>query len=126
MASIRGRDTAPELRLRSALHRMGLRYRLCRMDLPGRPDIVFVRQRIAIQVRGCFWHQHKKCESDRQPRTNLAYWKPKLEGNVRRDKENDKFLRALGWSVIVVWECELKKTENIEHMSNYIARRLEK
>ena len=113
MARIKGRDTKPELRLRSALHRMGLRFRVCRKDLPGKPDVVFPRHRLAVQVRGCFWHQHDGCRAGRLPASNLDYWRPKLEGNVRRDTEKDEALRALGWRVLVVWECELKTDEDV-------------
>lgn len=113
MAKIKGRDTKPELRLRSALHRMGLRFRVCRKDLPGKSDVVFPRHRLAVQVRGCFWHQHAGCAAGRLPRSNLDYWRPKLEGNVRRDAEKDEALRTLGWRVLVVWECELKTDENV-------------
>lgn len=113
MAKIKGRDTKPELRLRSALHRMGLRFRVCRKDLPGKPDIVFPRHRLAVQVRGCFWHQHEGCRAGRLPASNLDYWRPKLEGNVRRDAEKDEALRALGWRVLVIWECELKSDDEV-------------
>ena len=113
MARIRGRDTKPEMELRSALHRMGLRFRVCRRDLPGRPDIVFPRQKLAVQVRGCFWHQHVGCPAGRLPASRLEYWRPKLEGNVRRDAEKDGALVALGWRLLVVWECELKGTKAV-------------
>ena len=85
-----------------------MRFRVCRKDLPGKPDIVFPRHRVAVQVRGCFWHQHPECRAGRLPTSRLEYWRPKLEGNVRRDGEKDEALRTLGWCVIVVWECELK------------------
>lgn len=107
MSRIKGRDTEPEIRLRSALHRAGLRFRVCRTDLPGRPDVVFVRQRLAVQVRGCFWHQHPNCKGGRIPRSNVGYWKPKLERNVKRDAEKDAALCNLGWRVLIVWECEI-------------------
>jgi len=113
MARIKGRDTKPELRLRSALHRMGLRFRVCRKELPGKPDVVFPRQKLAVQVRGCFWHQHEGCAAGRLPKSNLDYWRPKLEGNVSRDANKDEALRALGWRVLVVWECELKTDEDV-------------
>lgn len=113
MARIKGRDTGPEMRLRSVLHKARFRFRVCRRDLPGKPDIVFPRQRLAVQVRGCFWHQHEDCSAGRLPRSNLEYWQPKLEGNVRRDAEKDNALRALGWSVLVIWECELKDEEQL-------------
>ena len=113
MSRIKGRDTKPEVRLRSALHRAGFRFRVCRTDLPGRPDIVFPRQKLAIQVRGCFWHQHKDCGGDRMPGSNLDYWRPKLEKNIRRDAEKDEALRELGWSVMIVWECEITAQEGV-------------
>jgi len=97
MSRIKGRDTKPEIQLRSALHRAGLRFRVCRTDLPGRPDIVFPRQKLAIQVRGCFWHQHEACGGARVPGSNSDYWRPKLERNVLRDAAKDAELRGLGW-----------------------------
>lgn len=114
MSRIKGRDTKPEVQLRSALHRAGLRFRVCRTDLPGRPDIVFPRQLLAVQVRGCFWHQHADCGSARMPGSNLAYWRPKLQRNVRRDAEKDAELRRLGWRVLVVWACEIKAPAGVE------------
>lgn len=124
MSRIKGRDTKPEVRLRSALHQAGLRFRICRMDLPGRPDIVFPRQKLAIQVRGCFWHQHKDCGGGRIPRSNLDYWRPKLQRNVQRDAEKDAELRRLGWQVLVVWECETRGSADVEETVGRIAREL--
>ena len=124
MARIKGRDTKPELLLRSALHRMGLRFRVCRKDLPGKPDVVFPRHRLAVQVRGCFWHQHQGCRAGRLPASNLDYWRPKLEGNVRRDAEKDEALKALGWRVLVVWECELKSDEGVLRRAEEVRRAL--
>lgn len=114
MSRIKGRDTKPEVRLRSALHRAGLRFRVCRTDLPGRPDIVFPRQRLAIQVRGCFWHQHEDCGGARVPGSNQDYWLPKLQRNVQRDAKKDAELRGLGWRVLVVWECEMRAPSDVE------------
>ena len=107
MARIRSRDTKPEKLLRTALYRRGLRYRLCRGDLPGTPDIVFLSKKFAIQVRGCFWHQHLGCRHCRVPKSNLDYWEAKLSRTVERDRKNDKALVDLGWDLRVVWECEL-------------------
>jgi len=108
MSRIKGRDTKPEVRLRSALHKAGLRFNVCRVDLPGRPDIIFPRRMLAIQVRGCFWHQHESCGSRRIPKSNIDYWHNKLERNVRRDAEKDVELQNLGWQLIIVWECEIR------------------
>lgn len=124
MSRIKGRDTKPEVRLRSALHRAGLRFRVCRTDLPGRPDIVFPRQKLAIQVRGCFWHQHEDCGGARMPGSNLEYWRPKLQRNVRRDAEKDAALRELGWRVLVVWECEIDTQSSVSDVVDTVARRL--
>jgi len=108
MRAIRRVDTAPELRLRRALHAAGLRYRVdLQVDLPGarvRPDIVFTRRRVAVFVDSCFWHQ---ClEHGRLPKTNQWYWTPKLERNVQRDRRADDALLAAGWSVVRAWEHE--------------------
>ena len=106
MSQIRSRDTKPELLLRSALHRLGHRFRLCRRDLPGTPDIVFVSDRLAVQVRGCFWHQHPGCRHARIPETRRDYWEPKFLRTVQRDAANDRAIQSAGWELIVVWECE--------------------
>lgn len=124
MSRIKGRDTKPEVRLRSALHRAGLRFRVCRNDLPGRPDIVFPGPRLAIQVRGCFWHQHEGCPAGRMPASNLSYWRPKLERNSRRDAEKDEALRADGWRLMVVWECELKSVKDVLKIVHRVSRQI--
>lgn len=124
MAKIRCRDTQPELRLRSALHKLGLRFRVCRKDLPGKPDIVLPRHRLAIQVRGCFWHQHD-CGGGRLPKSNLDYWQPKLARNVERDRAKDLALAALGWRVKVVWECELKGDDAVRKVAEALAAELD-
>lgn len=124
MSKIKGRDTKPELRLRSALHRAGLRFRVCRKDLPGKPDVVFPKQKVAVQVRGCFWHQHEGCLAGRLPKSNLDYWRPKLEGNSKRDAEKDAALRALGWRVLVIWECELKSDDDVANAVEVIRTEL--
>jgi DNA mismatch endonuclease, patch repair protein len=107
MAAIKAKDTAPEMAVRRALHAMGYRFRLHRRDLPGRPDVVLPRHRVVILVHGCFWHQHPDpaCPLRRSPKANTGYWGPKLARNVARDASNEEALRALGWRVLVVWEC---------------------
>lgn len=107
MSRIRGRDTAPERRVRSLLHRQGFRFTLRRRGLPGKPDIVLPRWRTVIFVHGCFWHRHQGCKNAVIPKTRTAFWQRKLQGNVARDEANALRLEALGWNVIVVWECEL-------------------
>ena len=108
MSRIRGRDTGPEIAVRSTLHRLGFRFRLHRRELPGRPDIVLPRLQIAILVHGCFWHQHTGCRFAYQPRTNVAFWTHKLISNVLRDRANIRKLRAIGWRVLIVWECQIR------------------
>jgi DNA mismatch endonuclease (patch repair protein) len=108
MSRIRGRNTGPELRLRSLLHRAGFRFRIHAKKLPGRPDIVLPKYRTAIFVHGCFWHRHPGCRNATMPSTRAEFWQEKLDGNVRRDARNQAALEANGWTVITVWECELK------------------
>jgi len=104
MSRQRSRDTTPELKLRRALHRRGIRYRLHVIDLPGRPDIVLVRPGIAVFVDGCFWH---RCPSHGVlPKANAAWWLAKLSANTERDRRNDQDLVKLGWDVRRVWEHE--------------------
>lgn len=107
MSSIRSKNTTPEIRFRRQLFRVGLRYGLHSINLPGHPDIVLRSKRIVIQIRGCFWHQHL-CRDGHIPKTKRDYWAPKLARNVARDLANDAALRALGWHVIIVWECEIR------------------
>lgn len=108
MSRIQGRNTGPEIRLRSLLHRAGFRFRLHVRDLPGRPDIVLPRYRTAIFVHGCFWHRHPGCRNSTMPSTRRDFWKKKFEENVKRDDRNRNALEDAGWSVAVVWECELE------------------
>ncbi|MHB8377211.1 MAG: very short patch repair endonuclease [Dehalococcoidia bacterium] len=106
MAAIRSRDTRPEVTVRSAVHRAGFRFSLHRRTLPGRPDLVLARYGVAVLVHGCFWHGHS-CPDGHLPRTNVAYWGPKIAGNMARDARNVEALKALGWDVIVIHECSL-------------------
>lgn len=107
MRRIKSKDTKPERIMRSGLHRLGYRFRIHRNDLPGKPDIVLPRYRTVIFVHGCFWHQHTECRRGRLPRTKEGYWSRKLNRNVERDAQHQVTLQALGWSVLVVWECEI-------------------
>jgi len=116
MSRIRGKDTAPELRVRRYLHSRGLRFRLHVKDLPGRPDMVFPRYRTALFVHGCFWHQHPGCTHAVMPTSNTEFWKSKLEGNVLRDHRQASVLESLGWRVLFVWECEVRDSERLERL----------
>jgi DNA mismatch endonuclease (patch repair protein) len=111
MAAVKGRDTTPELRLRRALHAMGLRYRLGGAGLPGRPDLVLPRRRAAIFVHGCFWHRHPGCRHATTPASRRDYWLPKFERTMARDAEALAALAALGWRRAVIWECALRPRE---------------
>jgi DNA mismatch endonuclease (patch repair protein) len=108
MSRIRGKDTTPELLVRSALHRMGYRFRLHRKDLPGRPDIVLSRYNTVVFVHGCFWHRHPGCSQAYTPKSRLSFWQNKFNQNVERDAAVSAELQRQGWKVVVVWECEVK------------------
>jgi len=111
MSRIRGKDTKPELIVRSLVHQMGYRFRLHRKDLPGKPDLVLPGHRKIIFVHGCFWHMHR-CRYGRvTPKTNADFWQAKREGNVERDRRNRKSLKADGWEVLTVWECWIRHPE---------------
>ncbi|MCA0016096.1 very short patch repair endonuclease [Mesorhizobium sp. B292B1B] len=117
MARIHGRNTKPEMVVRRLLYRMGYRYRLHRADLPGKPDIVFGKRKKAIFIHGCFWHRHRDpaCRLARLPKSRLDFWGPKLSANAERDALKQDTLRRLGWNVLVVWECELRQSEQLEN-----------
>ena len=111
MRRIRKIDTLPELRVRRAAHALGFRFRLHRRDLPGSPDLVFPRLHKAIWVHGCFWHQHPGCRLARQPKSRLDYWLPKLKRNQNRDAKARAAIIEQGWTVLVIWECEVPTQE---------------
>lgn len=113
MSRIKGRDTKPEIQIRSMLHRMGLRFRLHRAELPGKPDIVLVGRRTVVFVHGCFWHRHGRCRFAYSPKSRKAYWSRKFAKNVERDQAQRKSLQASGWKTVVVWECELRDEARI-------------
>lgn len=105
----------PELAVRRLVYSLGFRFRLHRDDLPGKPDLVFAKKRKVIFVHGCFWHRHPApaCKDSRAPRSNTDYWKPKLDRNVERDAQAVDLLKAQGWSVLTIWECETKHLPNV-------------
>lgn len=108
MSRIKGQNTLPELLVRSLLHRAGLRFRLHRHDLPGKPDIVMPRHRIVVFVHGCFWHRHPGCRLATTPKSRPEFWQLKFRENVRRDRRAIAKLSTLGWRVIIIWECETR------------------
>jgi len=113
MSRVKGRDTKPEILVRSVVHGMGYRFRVHRKDLPGNPDIVLPKHGKVIFVHGCFWHGHKRCPRSKRPSSNKRFWNRKLDGNIERDKRFQRKLRRTGWKVLVVWQCETKKPERL-------------
>lgn len=106
MRAVGREDTTPELSVRRIAHKLGFRFRLHRKDLPGSPDIIFPKHRLCLFVHGCFWHRHHGCRKATTPKSNAAFWMDKFARNVERDARKVKALRALGWKVAVVWECQ--------------------
>ncbi|ENX45945.1 hypothetical protein F886_01383 [Acinetobacter sp. NIPH 542] len=113
MASVKSRDTKPEIQIRHMLHRMGFRYRLHVNHLPGKPDMVFPKYRAVIQVNGCFWHAHG-CAKSKLPKTRVEFWREKIGKNKERDKMNIEKLIIQGWRVLVWWECNTKNSEKFK------------
>lgn len=113
MARVHAQDTSPEIVVRRLLHKLGYRYRLYSPDLPGKPDLVFRSRRKVVFVHGCFWHQHDACSKARRPSTHTDYWLPKLSRNRQRDVENLRTLERLGWSALVIWQCELRNIDDV-------------
>ncbi len=113
MSRIKGKNTKPELKVRKYLHAQGFRYNLHGKykgsTLPGKPDIVLPKYKTVIFMHGCFWHAHKDCKYFKLPKTNAQFWKDKIYGNKARDEKHQHELKEMGWKVIVIWECELKK-----------------
>lgn len=111
MSAIKGRDTSPEMVVRKALFARGFRYRLHVAGLPSKPDVVLPKHRSVVFVNGCFWHRHEGCKYATTPKNNSDFWTKKLAGNVERDRLNFEKLNAMGWNVVIVWECDLKKKD---------------
>ena len=112
MQAVGTKNTGPEMKVRRILHALGLRFRLHRKDLPGKPDIVLPRHRKVIFVHGCFWHAHG-CAKGQPPKSPPDYWLPKLARNVERDRTKKEQLESLGWQVLVLWQCEIKESEQL-------------
>jgi len=126
MSRIKGRNTKPEIQLRSLLHQAGYRFTVNATNnrkLPGRPDIVLPKYKTIIFVHGCFWHRHEGCKEATTPKSHTAFWKDKFAKNVARDKSNIEELKALGWNVIVVWECEIKRLKTLNALNALILLR---
>lgn len=123
MSGIRGKDTQPEVRLRSALHRRGLRFRVHRRDLPGRPDIVFPSKQSVVLVHGCFWHRHPACRFATTPSTRPEFWAEKFAKNVERDLRDQERLQKLGWRSFTAWECQIR--ENVDTVARNVSEWLQ-
>jgi len=123
MSRIKGKDTKPELAVRSLLYKMGYRFRVHRKDLPGKPDIVLPKYNTLIFVHGCFWHRHKGCKYTYTPKSRVRFWKEKFAGTIKRDREHQRQLKELGWEVHVIWECETSVLETLEKRVNSIFRK---
>lgn len=113
MRRVKGKDTGPELTVRRALHALGRRFSLHRKDLPGKPDIVLAKDRLAIFVHGCFWHRHENCPRTSMPSTREEFWEAKFTRTVERDAKQQAALRAIGWRAEVIWECETRDGDRL-------------
>jgi DNA mismatch endonuclease (patch repair protein) len=122
MSRIRSGNTEPERKVRSILHRLGYRFRLHRRDLPGSPDIVLPKHRLAIFVHGCFWHRHG-CSYTYTPKSRQDFWLKKFSGNTRRDRISQKALQNLAWNVAVIWECETQNGVSLAKTLQYLIRK---
>jgi DNA mismatch endonuclease (patch repair protein) len=116
MSKIRAKDTKPELAVRSLLHRLGFRFRIHVRRLPGCPDIVLPKLRTVVLVNGCFWHRHKNCKFAYSPKSRQIFWEDKFKANVLRDRQRQRDLRRLGWTVRVVWECQVREVANLDKL----------
>ena len=121
MSRIRGKNTKPEILVRKGLHARGFRFRIHNKSLPGSPDIVLPKYGVAIMVNGCFWHGHKGCRYATKPKTNVEFWEAKIARNRHRDEVTNAHLEALGWTVITIWECELRNLSMLENRLNILA-----
>ncbi|HEY2860171.1 MAG TPA: very short patch repair endonuclease [Terracidiphilus sp.] len=113
MRSVKQKDTGPEMIVRKLLYSLGLRYRLHRRNLPGSPDVVFVSKKVAVFIHGCFWHRHADCKRVTTPKANADFWRGKFERNMERDRDNEANLKAMGWRVLVIWECETRDLKKL-------------
>jgi len=124
MSAIRGKNTKPEILVRKGLHVRGFRFRLQDRRLPGRPDIVLPKYGVAIMVNGCFWHGHKGCRYATKPKSNVEFWETKIARNRHRDEVMTAHLEALGWTVITIWECELRTSSQLDDRLNTFAEEI--
>lgn len=124
MSRVRQRGTAAELQIQQVLQELGFAFRANAEDLPGSPDVVILKQKLALFVHGCFWHRHAGCKASTTPKSNTEFWRDKFERNRARDRRKAAQLRRLGYSVLVVWECQTKKAEGLERVARRIENKL--
>ncbi|MCY2968641.1 MAG: DNA mismatch endonuclease Vsr [Planctomycetota bacterium] len=122
MSCVRSKNSVPELAVRRLLHRLGFRFRLHQTNLPGTPDIVLTRHRVVVFVHGCFWHRHPGCPNTRTPKSRVTFWRKKFEANIERDRIARSRLRRAGWRVLVVWECQSKKSGLASRVKRFMER----
>lgn len=122
MAAVRSGNTKPEMRVRSAAHKLGFRFRLHKKELPGTPDLVFPSRRVALFVHGCFWHSHDCTRGRKLPETNADFWRKKIGRNVERDNKVQSELLDLGWKPVVIWECQTKNSSLPERLKALLSR----
>ena len=122
MSQIKGKNTKPEILVRKFLHSNGFRYKLHDKKLPGKPDIVLPKYKTVIEVQGCYWHGHKNCKYYKLPKSNTEFWKKKIKSNISRDIQNENKLRELGWGLIVIWECDLKRDKTEKTLRSLIEK----
>lgn len=125
MSQIKGKNTKPEVLVRKHLFSKGFRYRINDKRYPGKPDIVLPKYKIILFIHGCFWHQHD-CKYFKWPKTNLAFWKNKIEGNIIRDRNNISELEKMGWKIIIIWECEISSKQKLESKMNKVIKQFKK
>lgn len=127
MSRIKGKDTKPELLVRSLLHRAGYRFTVNgpkNKSLPGRPDIVLPKFKAVVFVHGCYWHRHRNCKYAYTPKSRVEFWEAKFDANVKRDRRNQRDLKRLGWKVIVIWECQTRNENETNHIVNKVRKML--
>lgn len=122
MSRIRSKNTAPEIAVRSFLHKNGFRFRLHSKHLPGKPDIVLPKYKTVLFIHGCFWHRHKRCKYAYTPKSRVAFWKKKFQDNVDRFKKVKRKLQHKGWKVIVIWECEIGNINNLSRLLSVLRK----
>jgi DNA mismatch endonuclease (patch repair protein) len=122
MSQIKGKDTKPEILVRKFLHSNGFRFRLHSRKLPGKPDIVLPKYKTVIFVHGCFWHGHMHCKYFVIPKTRTEWWTDKINNNIANDKKAEKALRESGWKIIIIWECQLKKSQRNQILKNLVRK----